>query len=369
MAETGGCGGVEALGLCLPVDPVLRTVLLAAVPLYGFLAAALTGPKWRARVRRWLRAGLWSEAYAAPLEAVTGWLDRRFGPPLGREALARFAFLALAYAFAFSVVQTARASGDPLIAVGLGAGGLLAAGSALGEDPQRTLLQIAAGTGAALVLMVAFGVADAGILRFMLVFGVGLVAINALFDWLSVAASRWLMARLAEDARRPGWAARAGTLLGHLALDLALAAACLFGLAAAAAAAARLGGTPAIWDGFWSAARDAPLEGGGAVMTAMLLTTLAPTALHLFFAIFALAALRPPLLKATAAWLEEDAEGGERGTQLLVALYLSAAAVAAAVTLWALGRLALAGADLAVGGEGLWATIFDAAEAAFRALG
>ena len=97
-------------------------------------------------------------------------------------------------------------------------------------------------------------------------------------------------------------------------------------------------------------------------MTVMLVSTLVPTAMHLFFVVFALAVLRPPFATRTAFWLEKDQFGGEKGTQMLVALYLTACAGFALVVLWGAGRLVIMGLNGLVGGTGIWYLIFETAD-------
>ena len=63
----------------------------------------------------------------------------------------------------------------------------------------------------------------------VMVFSIPLL--NGLFDWSSWWASRWLMARLREDALQVGVFRRLGAVLAHVVADLTIALACLFGLA------------------------------------------------------------------------------------------------------------------------------------------
>ena len=193
----------------------------------------------------------------------------------------------------------------------------------------------------------------------VMVFSIPLL--NGLFDWSSWWASRWLMARLREDALQVGVFRRLGAVLAHVVADLTIALACLFGLAIVIANVAFGVGLPAVWD-VYGAAKTAPFSGYGSAMTVMLVSTLVPTAMHLFFAVFALAVLRPPFATRTAFWLEEDQFAGEKGTQMLVALYLTACAGFALVVLWGAGRLVIMGLNGLVGGTGIWYLIFETAD-------
>ena len=88
----------------------------------------------------------------------------------------------------------------------------------------------------------------------MLFFGIPII--NALFDWPSWWVSRWLMARLRDDALRPRLQRRIGALALHLLLDGALALACLFGLAIIIANLAH--GIEAAWEYGRTTAPPAP---------------------------------------------------------------------------------------------------------------
>jgi hypothetical protein len=159
--------------------------------------------------------------------------------------------------------------------------------------------------------------------------GAGLIAAlvilaqNALFDWLSSAKSRWLISRLREDAARRGFFRRTGAVLAHHLLDITLAIVCLFGLAIIVTntAKALLGFAPV--DGFLYSAKAPPFSAEGSVMTVMLASTLVPTALHIFFALFSLAAIRPPCREWFVGWTEDDQSGGEWGNRAIVSAYLT----------------------------------------------
>ena len=195
--------------------------------------------------------------------------------------------------------------------------------------------------------------------------------LNALFDWPSWAVSRWLMGRLRADAALPGFFRRAGALLVHLAIDGAIAIACLFGLAILLINMSHVMDVSDLWSETLSAAREAPFSATGSTMTVMLASTLVPTALHLFFALFALAAVRPPYHGRIAPWLEDSHGGGEWGNRAIVSAYLTFWAVFALTVLWGASVFVLRGLDwlwlrLGWGLESdpypFWASIFRAAE-------
>ena len=194
----------------------------------------------------------------------------------------------------------------------------------------------------------------------VLIFGIPLL--NALFDWASWWASRWLMTRLREDALREGVLRRLGAVLAHVAADFTLALACLFGLAIVIANVAFGVGFPEVWADYYGAAKTAPFSAYGSAMTVMLISTIVPTTMHLFFAVFALGVLRPPFATRTAFWLKEDQFGDEKGTQMLAALYLTACAGFALMVLWGAGRLAIMGLNGLVDGADIWHLIFETAD-------
>ena len=195
--------------------------------------------------------------------------------------------------------------------------------------------------------------------------------LNALFDWPSWAVSRWLMGRLRADATLSGFYRRAVALLAHLAIDGAIAIACLFGLAILLINMSHVMDVSDLWSETLSAAREAPFSATGSTMTVMLLSTLVPTALHLFFALFALAAIRPPYHDRIAPWLEDSHGGGEWGNRAIVSAYLTFWAFFALTVLWGASLFVLRGLDwlwlrLGWGLESdpypFWASIFRAAE-------
>ncbi|MEM1342494.1 MAG: hypothetical protein AAGF68_09240 [Pseudomonadota bacterium] len=439
-----GGPGVDILGLCLVVDPFLEGILYALPLIFAFLAAALTGKTWRARVRGWLYGARWSTAYAGLLDWLLKGLDRFFGPPHSWRAFERCFALALIYAFGFFWLQgilaasgeenhlpvligfstalppgigyyfvfrlirrghvRARAAAgsrrrawlhirEQTLYIALGAscwivasefvgpflgavvGGFVApfVGAVAGAVAGGLVAPFVGAVAGAFVGAVAFAAAGAGagayaiavpgtfVSVIVLAIFILLPLINALFDWPSWWVSRWLMGRLREDAQRSSIQGRSIALIGHLALDGVMALLCLFGLAIVVANFAHGVDFPGMWRSY-SEARLSPFSGFGAAMTVMMLSTLVPTAIHLFFALFALAVIRPPFAARTAHWLQEDQEGGEIGTQMPVALYLTACAGFALLTLWAAGRLIIWGLNGLVGGAGIWPLIFDTAD-------
>lgn len=178
------------------------------------------------------------------------------------------------------------------------------------------------------------------------------------------------MDRLRADANRPDFLRRAGALLAHLTIDGALAIACLFGLAIVLINLAHSIDQPGLWTGTLSASKEAPFSAKGSAMTVMLLSTLVPTALHLFFALFALAAIRPPYRDWFVGWIEDPQSGGEWGNRAFVSGYLTFWMIFALVVLWGAAVVVLRGLDwlwLRLGwGSGpypFWSSIFNAAEA------
>ncbi|MEM7190775.1 MAG: hypothetical protein AAF439_14290 [Pseudomonadota bacterium] len=338
-----GGPGVDILGFCLVVDPFLEGILYALPVIFAFLAAALTGKKWRARIRGWLYGASWSTAYAGLLDWLLDKLTRFFGPPLSLRAFERCFALAIVYAFGFlwiQVILTDASDQDRLpelltfstaVPIGfgyfflfrlirrrhvrarvasaswrrtwlhtreqvlyfaLGASSWLVAGVVAGVV---AVAGVAAGVAAgAVAFAFAFAVtvegagagagAGADVGQTVIIFTAILLVlplINAVFDWPSWWVSRWLMGRLRQDALRPSIQRRSAALIGHLALDGALALLCLFGLAIVVANFAHGIDQPQLWEDY-SEARLTPFSGFGAAMTVMMLSTLVPTAIHLF---------------------------------------------------------------------------------------
>ncbi len=180
------------------------------------------------------------------------------------------------------------------------------------------------------------------------------------------------MSRLRADATLQGFIRRASAVLVHLTLDGVLAIACLFGLAVVLNNYAHATDIPSFWNTSLSVAKEAPFSAEGSAMTVMLLSTLVPTALHLFFALFALAVIRPPFRDQIAGWLEEHHGGGEWGNRAIVSAYLTFWMVFALAVLWSAAVVVLRGLDwlwvsigwgLETDAYPFWASIFRAAEA------
>ncbi len=252
-----------------------------------------------------------------------------------------------------------------------GAGAVAVAGAIAGYGAGAGAVAVTtlAGTALAGVVAGARAVAFAGGLSAIL-FSVSCP--NALFDWPSWAVSRWLMQRLRADATRSGFLRRAGAILTHLAFDGAIAIACLFGLAIVLINFAHAIDVEGFLVDTLNAAKETPFSAEGSAMTVMLLSTLVPTALHLFFALFALAAIRPPYRDLIAGWLEEHHGGGEWGNRAIVSAYLTLWMVFALAVLWGAAMALLRGLDwlwlrlgwgLETDPYPFWASIFRAAEA------
>ena len=156
-----------------------------------------------------------------------------------------------------------------------------------------------------------------GLVLGLLVFA-ALPALNAVFDWLSVNATRFL---LAESLRAPASAGPLARLrpAALLALDLAVALVCLSGLAfalgflleAANAVKIRLDGIPIQWVSTVAAATHAPFT-EGFLYTGMLITTLVPTLVHLVFGLLAILGIGRATAPALAARITDDMSPGDK---------------------------------------------------------
>lgn len=448
---TPGGPGLDLVGLCVNVDPVFdlgaHVLVLLILP---FFLLALSGDKWRARVRLWLYGGIWGEAYAALLGAMLERLDRWFGPPLSWRALeqtfvvvscmllavaagaviwseppdgsARESALgttfwivwAAALSAAFAVMRRLRArigsarDGAPrherrrsqlreallsaTLITAIFAAYTVSIAFHHGEATRMVVGALegalaGAVMGAFLVAFFCFAaywllIASLGaigtysgyfevineentVAMSLYVFLIAMtyssvifapIAASAPFGWLSLAGGRLAIRRIRSVAGRYDAAAALGFLATFLISAVVL---CCLVVTMANVAHLMHGG-----DRFWrelATSRNAAFEGYGLSATLMLASTLVPVAIHLFFAIFALAVLRLPFRARAAFALQEDQEGGERATQALVALYLTACAGFAMLVLWGAGRLALMGLDK-LSEHGFWALIFETAD-------
>lgn len=427
--------GIDVLVVCLPTDPFLRGILYCIPVVLAFLTAALTGPKWRARVRGWLRSASWSKLYADLLLWVVDRIDAFLGAAKGWKCFSRLFAISMLYAFGFLIFQLLRQAGSPetktdnMLGFLIGSVfGLLSFFAVQKVSSWRPVLFVGkprtqrfAGHIVqqliALALIIALSVLSLSLLRFFfegapssvfilagifsfaggfsagMIFAPGLgvyVAIlmglgmfsgsigtnnfnifvsillfiplaNTVFDWASWIVSRYLMQRLSEDTQLSSFTRRISLISKHIIFDLGFAILMLFALAVTISNVAAWSEVGSIWDDYAQARTD-PFSGVGAAMTVMLLTTLLPTAIHIFLAILALSMVWPPRAEAMATWIEEDREGGEVGTQILVALYLTACVSFALIVAWAFGWGVIWILNGLASGAGLWPLFFFAAE-------
>lgn len=217
-----------------------------------------------------------------------------------------------AYVVITAVLLAATALGAPWIAVAT-----VSLGAALGA-------RLAFAAPASVVAFAAGGGMNHQVGGALFVYLAMFPCLNALFHWPSWAASRWQMKRLRRDAARPPFPARVGRLFGHVLADALIAVACLFALAATIAIMSETNRGVMLWGETLSKAQHAPFSGDGLVLTLMLFSTLVPTAIHLFFAIFALAFVETPYRGIVARFLEDEQGGQEWANQAIVAVYLTA---------------------------------------------
>ncbi len=322
MLDIGSGTAAECNGLnlgdfgCLEAGDIGLGLIIALAPsLFGLWMKLLGGEFWRIRVGLWLYDASWSTAYAGLLQKLLVRLRWFFGRPWSRRAFDTCIRLAVIYAvlyLVFAIVTENGSLAESGFILVVGTASFLIARQVRrrhllarrGSEHRRHRLWLHLREQLAYLVpglvIVAGIVAVAGAvdettgvaILFAVLFIIS--CLNALFDWPSWAASRWLMRRLWADATRPGFLRRAGAILAHLAVDGAIAIACLFGLAIVLINFAHAIDLPEFWDETLNAAKEAPFSTMGSTMTVMLLSTLVPTALHLFFALFALAAIRPP---------------------------------------------------------------------------
>ena len=181
--------------------------------------------------------------------------------------------------------------------------------------------------------------------------------LNGALDWPSWGASRWMMRRLERDAERGVWP----IIILHIMIDIALAF--LF-LAILISVFAVLGDLISsnpnfIWreDEFFGDAEIDPF-GAGFWLTAMLLSTLVPTIIHLAAAVGAIVVVRPPFRRIPLRYLE-DANPSTL-ERWITAGYL---------TVWVLLALGITSAalyglvyGLSYHGNTLWTLVFDLAD-------
>jgi len=288
-------------------DSAIDLVVLAASTCISF-AVAFWFCRWFQRVQsteQELRPGVmrWHSIRGHLVYFVVGSISFATAGAVGYAiAIADVEILAGAAIFAASGVMAGA-----FAAVVMSAGAVGAIGASAGTVAVAFTVAFALG-GTAVVV-------KAGAAALLLFFVLPLV--NALFDWPSWAASRWLVRRLGADACNPILWRRWMLLTGHILLDVALALLALFGLALILSV---------FFSGEeWNAARNTPFLVEGSTLSIMLLSTLVPTTLHLFCAVFALFPALP-LGKDVVIRLipyKHNFEEFEAGDKALVSLWLT----------------------------------------------
>ena len=202
--------------------------------------------------------------------------------------------------------------------IGVGVGAVAGAGAGVGAGVGAVVGAVVVAGAVAVAVAVAGTGAGAGAVTMLTLYG-ALPLLNALFDWASWWISRRLLRHLVgsppQDRTVPDYDPRLRIglrkLLGHTAADLFAAIFFLIALAVVLPvlfqfgnlALTRFGLPPVEWWSYLAAARRDPF-GEGFLVTAMLLTTLLPTAAHFLALAFSL------LLPLPTLW-------GRSGQQLL----------------------------------------------------
>ncbi len=328
--------------------------LMLAPPIYVIWLKFLSGPKWTARIRGWLDNEVWSGAYAAMLNGLSGRLGTIFGEKwFGARAFGMCFSIAVFYALLWLFLQIAlnemqaatsrEDKRDIMIGIGLALPvGLVTYwltrmtkrryAARRAQNPERSnallfrefLIYFMIG-GVAVAVAGAGAGAVAGLMFLFIPF------VNAAFDWPSWAASRWLVSRLGRDATEPALWRRWGLLAGHVLLDIGLALAALLGLAVVLAMI--FGGGAR-----WTAVYDDPFSLAGSTLSVMLLSTLVPTAVHLFCAVFAVFPALPFGHRRVVAFMpfKRNYDEFEAGDRMVVAAWLTLWSVVSMAVVWGL---------------------------------
>ena len=202
--------------------------------------------------------------------------------------------------------------------------GAIAGGCAIAGASLLAGARAGMSAGAGLVASVVLGMNSVLIVLFPL--------INALFDLVSWAVSRWFLGRLGEDAAEPVLWRRWAMLAFHILADTGFALLALTGLAVCLAIMGD--GSP------WSLTPlyTAPFSAEGSGLSVMLLSTLLPTALHLFCAVFAILPALPFGHRWIAGWIpdRDDFDDFGKGDRMIVATWLTVWSVVSMVIVWLL---------------------------------
>lgn len=142
-----------------------------------------------------------------------------------------------------------------------------------------------------------------------------LVWINALFDWISWGLSRWMIRSLISDIFIKDAIKRNVLIFFHITIDILFSLLSLLGLALILFFAS--GGDT------WIEARENPFSLKGSTFSIMLLSTLVPTAIHLFCAIFAFIPSLPFGHRYVASFIPAKYEDFEPMDKAIVAGWLT----------------------------------------------
>lgn len=197
-----------------------------------------------------------------------------------------------------------------------------------------------------------------------------LPVINAVFDYFSINASRWLLKKLEFDVKRESIFERLVNIVWHSVLDIALGLFFLFCMAVVFAIMMHQNGA-------FETARNAPFSILGSTTSIMLLSTLIPTALHLFCVVFAILPALPFGQDRIVSFMPfrrnfDEFEAGDKAVVSLWLTFWSVLSVCIVYALmvhagpWLLDRIS-APVVWGLFGDGMertfWEALFDAARA------
>lgn len=411
----------SVLDFCITGDPVIVSIIGFLPYIFAFFMAALNGRKWRKRIRDWLYSGDWSNAYLKLIDSIIHIINNFFGRPISIHSFNRCLSISLLYvilAYIYIDFYNKNYSSSEIFTHFLVfllifsisffiIGFQISLRSTICLNYYALDIIVALYSNIVFVVIVENAIQELvfpiaflaplpiyifynrnSIVYFIAFFiilayneRVGVIGleqniqkniailfilplINAFFDWISWYISRYYISKIRIDIIKRPFRRRFFSLIKHVSLDIIyMITVFLFLLITI-----KLTHDGFFGLNFWremSIARFFPFSSPGIAMTVMLISTVVPTALHVFLAVFALAAVRPPNATRAADKLQESNEGTEMGTQFVIALYLTSWTAFALAILWAAARVTLLLLDSIVGGTGFWRFIFRIADTHF----
>lgn len=343
--------------------------LIVAPPIYAIWLTFLSGPAWTSRIQKWLESAIWSDAYVVTLIALSDVFDSAFGKKIFSLRSIFFSILiVLFYSLFYSMIIVSLSVDifEEKVAIAMVA--LMAItffimiflkdifdaeiirisdfrkmhwqdyGIAVNVLMNQYFAKAIPYLAVIAVPIILFSFGSSSLIyfpefkrfdSFSFISSLFVIIANVYFDFLSWSATRWLIRRLTQDMLKSKDFHRLYAVGAHVFVDIIIALFSLIGLSA-------LLSVVFSENLLWEATYSSPFSLIGSTLTIMLLSTLLPTFIHLFCAVFAILPILPVLHRRVARLMhyEDDFRKFEAGDKMIVAVWLTVWSIISAVVTW-----------------------------------